>query len=443
MKENRIPFDIKYKPQIESGEYKVETEDGFPATILDWSFRKDSGSPYICVKITKNGEDYAFLYSEDGKRFAHERLKDNDLIIITPELAESEDKKMINELQGFLSSFGAHYFGSGEWHKFDDWLERQKEQKSAEWKPQPESLEALMYAIEGKWEMIKPTSYLSRRLEDLYEGLVNAFNVDETLLTELSKTAYTAKDIEELKKLKDKIEASMDKKSVAHENDSESKPAEGSEKDEDTYKRVYSLFDQAIDSWYDFVFAGCYPKITREKVLSMLKSLHHQPKQEWGEEDEKMAYFVNQFLGYHENADPTAKSCKKWFNNRLKSLRPQSNWKPSEVQMSMKQQIRDEIERRRDFFYERYVKKGIGCIEESRYDECVEILSFIDSLPDCTVKTDGQGRVKDDVYDSLTDEPKSSDKWKPSEEQMNALEIAISNLQSTALESLYNDLKKL
>jgi len=84
------------------------------------------------------------------------------------------------------------------------------EQKPAEWKPQLESLEALMYAIEGKWEMIKPTSYLSRMLEDLYDGLVNTYNVDESLLTELPKTAYTAEDIEELRALKAKIEASME-----------------------------------------------------------------------------------------------------------------------------------------------------------------------------------------------------------------------------------------
>ena len=36
---------------------------------------------------------------------------------------------MIYELQGFLISFGSDYFGTGEWQKFDDWLEKQKEQK--------------------------------------------------------------------------------------------------------------------------------------------------------------------------------------------------------------------------------------------------------------------------------------------------------------------------
>ena len=75
------------------------------------------------------------------------------------------------------------------------WLEKQK---PAEWKPQPESLEALMYAIEGKWEAIKPTSYLSRRLEDLYDGLVNTFNVDESFIAHendyVSKSAEWSKE---------------------------------------------------------------------------------------------------------------------------------------------------------------------------------------------------------------------------------------------------------
>lgn len=48
---------------------------------------------------------------------------------LVPELAMSEDERMINELQGFLLSFGSDYFGTGEWQKFDNWLEKQKEQK--------------------------------------------------------------------------------------------------------------------------------------------------------------------------------------------------------------------------------------------------------------------------------------------------------------------------
>ena len=52
--------------------------------------------------------------------------------VLVPELAESEDERMINGLQGFLSAFGSDYFGTDGWQKFDDWLEKQKEQKPVE-----------------------------------------------------------------------------------------------------------------------------------------------------------------------------------------------------------------------------------------------------------------------------------------------------------------------
>jgi len=32
----KIPFDIKYRPEIESGKYVVETREGSPVTILEW-----------------------------------------------------------------------------------------------------------------------------------------------------------------------------------------------------------------------------------------------------------------------------------------------------------------------------------------------------------------------------------------------------------------------
>lgn len=57
---------------------------------------------------------------------------DATLEFLFPDLKVSEDERMINGLQGFLSAFGSDYFGTGGWQKFDEWLERQKEQKS-EW----------------------------------------------------------------------------------------------------------------------------------------------------------------------------------------------------------------------------------------------------------------------------------------------------------------------
>jgi hypothetical protein len=71
------------------------------------------------------------------------RIEGNKVIL---KQKESEDERMINELQGFLSSYGSDYFGTGEWQKFDDWLERQKEQKP-HWKPSEKQMEELEYGI--------------------------------------------------------------------------------------------------------------------------------------------------------------------------------------------------------------------------------------------------------------------------------------------------------
>lgn len=56
-----------------------------------------------------------------------------------------------------------------------DWLEKTLEYLKPSWKPSEEQMEALMLAIEGK---CPPTSYMSRRLEELYEVLANTYKVE-------------------------------------------------------------------------------------------------------------------------------------------------------------------------------------------------------------------------------------------------------------------------
>ena len=202
------------------------------------------------------------------------------------------------------------------------------EQRPAEWKPQPESLEALMYAIEGKWEMIKPTSYLSRRLEDLYDGLVNTYNVDEAFLAELPKTAYTAEDIEELKVLKDKIDASMDEK-----------PAEWSKNDTVFLNEITDFFEnKTVKLQHDLDMYAHWLKSLPERFTL-------QTKQEWSEEDEKTisdaCCWLAEYAGYLMDKNYGKASMLMGLVDRLKSLRPvskeslQSHWKPSEEQMKM------------------------------------------------------------------------------------------------------------
>lgn len=73
------------------------------------------------------------------------------------------------------------------------------------WKPTPEQMEALMLTIEGKAPA--PTSYLSRRLEDLYDGLANTYGVECDLHNEDNATKETFDNpIRALADLCDKVE---------------------------------------------------------------------------------------------------------------------------------------------------------------------------------------------------------------------------------------------
>lgn len=61
MKE-RIPFDIFYRPEIESGEYTVETEDGRQVTILKWDLNyKEDDVPLPILGLIQTGTETGIL----------------------------------------------------------------------------------------------------------------------------------------------------------------------------------------------------------------------------------------------------------------------------------------------------------------------------------------------------------------------------------------------
>ena len=131
----KIPFDIKFRSQIESGEYKVETRDGRPARIVYWDYRH---SDYALVVILSSGNvDSCGVYTIDGK-FYYNTENEKDLIIITPEpeLKESEDERIRNGLIHHLQELREWKAGSMSPIKtkehYDAWiiyLEKQREQK--------------------------------------------------------------------------------------------------------------------------------------------------------------------------------------------------------------------------------------------------------------------------------------------------------------------------
>lgn len=81
----KIPFDIKHKDKILSGEYLVKTEKGEPVTIMDWEWHLRNRT-LLAVKISTKIGDACELYTPDGRRDVIISIEDgSNLVLITPE----------------------------------------------------------------------------------------------------------------------------------------------------------------------------------------------------------------------------------------------------------------------------------------------------------------------------------------------------------------------
>lgn len=97
----RVPFDMKYRPQIESGEYKVETRDGKPAKIVYWDLKAYDDDIKLVVIIGEDGSQGAITMSKHGSFYSdYLALGEHryDLFIVTPE-------PELTEFEGALSKF--------------------------------------------------------------------------------------------------------------------------------------------------------------------------------------------------------------------------------------------------------------------------------------------------------------------------------------------------
>ena len=91
----KIPFNVKFRPQIESGEYKVETRDGRSARIICWD-KKNVNYP-IAALVTKDDHEYFYDYTRKGELHVSEEGI-YDLFIVTPEPEMSEFEKRLQEV---------------------------------------------------------------------------------------------------------------------------------------------------------------------------------------------------------------------------------------------------------------------------------------------------------------------------------------------------------
>lgn len=87
----KIPFDIKYRPQIESGDYAVFTDCGEPAEIVKWDCK--GNCPILAVIDDGDTHDCCFFKS-DGLSFSEKE----SLYIVTPEPEYTEFEKKVAEI---------------------------------------------------------------------------------------------------------------------------------------------------------------------------------------------------------------------------------------------------------------------------------------------------------------------------------------------------------
>lgn len=78
MEQERMPFDVKFRPEIEAGKYLVETREGKPARITLWD---QQGFYPIVGVINEQGEKKLVEYFIDG-RFLSTREDSLDLFLV-------------------------------------------------------------------------------------------------------------------------------------------------------------------------------------------------------------------------------------------------------------------------------------------------------------------------------------------------------------------------
>ena len=107
----KIPFDIKYRPQIESSEYKVETRDGRPARVVCWD--RFSTEPYdncnIVALVTRDKSESTYYYYQDGHLWNKANGEGDsplDLFIVTPEEELTEFEQEVSDIVEYCKKNG-------------------------------------------------------------------------------------------------------------------------------------------------------------------------------------------------------------------------------------------------------------------------------------------------------------------------------------------------
>lgn len=95
---------MKFRPQIERGEYKVFTANGKPARIVAWDFKSNFNEPIYALITNPEGNEYGcsfdkygqyvgnkenYLVIEDGSENTRWEERVREILENTPSLAET------------------------------------------------------------------------------------------------------------------------------------------------------------------------------------------------------------------------------------------------------------------------------------------------------------------------------------------------------------------
>lgn len=102
----RIPFDVKYRPQIESGEYKVEIRDGSPVRIICWDAKGRKPIIALIPSVTDAEEEVTLPLYTNGRFSSDGAGTVYDLFIVTPEEELTEFEQEVSDIVEYCKKNG-------------------------------------------------------------------------------------------------------------------------------------------------------------------------------------------------------------------------------------------------------------------------------------------------------------------------------------------------
>ena len=231
-------------------------------------------------------------------------------IQVFPELKESEDERMIkfikNQLFNIKKTITDNYKLDTELTKAIDWLEKQGEHKPVELKTKA-----------GNWYVCD--------MEVMNENMATAFHRDEIYYCPKDGYLYVSGALFEV--------GSLDVFRLA----TEKEIPQSHWKPSDEPQRIVSA--EAKEAMYDKPAPLRTGAIGFDGEPMESKPCEQKPT-EWSKEDGQYLLVCKNALAKYQVSDKwDATIISQWLENKLKSLRPQSQWKPSDEQMKILNEV--------------------------------------------------------------------------------------------------------